>query len=160
MQTLLLAAQWLSCKCTYQTKLGYIAQRFVLLVLFICILINAITNIFSTPSCRLLTTSWPVHLGRWLRPVPSLITFIVVQHGDSQNSFWGRPGGGAPMAQEHIKKANLDQILYSPRREVRSSATSQFCHSCGNVRQFRFHFHNLRSRLPLYLIDSFLYVFC
>ena len=44
MQTLLLADQ--SCTYEYQTKLGYIAQRFVLLVLFIYIFLNAITNIF------------------------------------------------------------------------------------------------------------------
>ncbi len=37
------------------------------------------------------------------------------------NDFWGRPGAGAPNMQGP-KKAQLDDILYSPRKQVNMGA--------------------------------------
>ncbi|XP_013391057.1 uncharacterized protein LOC106159339 isoform X2 [Lingula anatina] len=38
------------------------------------------------------------------------------KHQEAYNSFWGRPGAGAPAAPD-ARKANLDNILNSPRRD-------------------------------------------
>jgi hypothetical protein len=35
------------------------------------------------------------------------------------DDYWGKPGGGAPKG-FNLKKANLDNIVHQPTREVRS----------------------------------------